>query len=243
MHLKEVENYLKRSKPKNVKETYFDPESYMGTKMQMLGLDVPLQREIFKKGYSFSNEPLDVQLKIWDKVWNETQIFEVMTQAAFFPEKYVKKLGGPVTFDLLKTWMKRVDNWGHSDMFSSIIAKILVSDEKMIFNQLKKWNVSNNPWDRRQSIVPLAMYHRKNKNIPFKDVIALVENLIHDEEYYVQKGVGWSLREIGTQYPNETWKFLNGNISNISAVAFTASVEKIDPAKKEKLKLLRKKGY
>jgi 3-methyladenine DNA glycosylase AlkD len=209
--------------------------------MQMLGLDVPLQREIFKKGYSFSNQPLDAQLKIWDEIWKSTEIFEVMTQAAFFPEKHIKKLGGPKTFELLKSWIKRVDNWGHSDMFSSIISKILVTDEQLVFSQLKKWNTSKNPWENRQSIVPLAMYHRRNNNLPFKEVIGLVENLMHHHHYYVQKGVGWSLREIGTQYPEETWKFLNKHILNISAIAFTASVEKIPADKKEKLKQLRKK--
>jgi 3-methyladenine DNA glycosylase AlkD len=241
MYLKEVENYLKKRTPKNPKGSYFDPQSYMGTKIQMLGLTVPLQREIFKKGYSFSGEPWEVQLKIWDEIWNNTQIFEVMTQAAFFPEKYVKKIGGRTTLDLLKSWIKRVDNWGHSDMFSSIIAKILVTDEALVFSQLKKWNVSKNPWERRQSIVTLAMYHRKNNHLSFKEVITLVENLVHDDHYFVQKGVGWSLREIGTQYPNETWKFLNKHIHHISSIAFTASVEKIDPDKKETLKQLRKK--
>jgi 3-methyladenine DNA glycosylase AlkD len=241
MYLREVEELLKSSAPKTKTPTYFEPESYMGTGFFILGLPVPQQRNIFKKGYSFSKEPLMVQLKIWDKIWEETKMFEALTQAAFFPEKHWKKLGSVQTFKTLKSWIKKVDNWGHSDLFSSIIAKILVTDEQMVFNQLIKWNASKNPWERRQSIVPLAMYHRRNKHIPFKQVISLVENLIHDDHYYVQKGVGWSLREIGTQYPEETWKFMNKYVRDISAIAFTASVEKLSTHQKEKLKQLRKK--
>jgi 3-methyladenine DNA glycosylase AlkD len=241
MYLKEVEDTLKKHAPSVKVQTYFEPESYMGTGFLMLGLRVPFQREIFKTGFSFSNRSLEEQLEIWDQVWSKTIIFEALTQAAFFPEKNVKKLGGKKTFDLLKNWIKKVDNWGHSDLFSAVIAKILVTEQDMVFTQLNKWNASKNPWQRRQSIVPLAMYHRKNKNIPFKQVIGLVEALINDEDYYVQKGVGWSLREIGTQYPTETWKFLRTHINSISAIAFPASVEKIDPKKKETLKELRKK--
>jgi len=240
--LKEVEQILRRNSPKQKKQTYFEPESYMGTGFFMLGLNVPKQREIFKKGYSFSSLSLEEQLIIWDKIWADTEIFEVLTQAMFFTEKYVNKFDPKILFSILKKWIKKVDNWGHSDLMSAIIAKMLVKEADLVLPQLKKWNVSKNPWERRQSIVSLAMYHRRNKNLDFKMVIGMVKNLLEDDHYFVQKGVGWSLREIGTQYPAEMWKFLNENVHQISSIAFSASVEKIATDKKEKLKALRKKS-
>lgn len=241
MYLKEVEKILKNHAPKVKKESYFDPESYMGTEYKMLGLNVPAQRAIFKKGYSFSALVLPDQMKIWNEIWNETKVFEILTQAMFFPEKNVKKLDQAELLHMFKKWIRKVDNWGHSDMMSAVIAKMLVNYPDPTFGQLQKWNGSKNPWERRQSIVPLAMYHRRNQDLDYGLVIALVKKLLEDDHYFVQKGVGWSLREIGTQYPNEIWKFLNENIRKISAIAFTASVEKIPADQKEKLKLLRKK--
>ncbi len=241
MYLKEIEKKLRAKIPKSAQTSYFDPESYMGTQYPMLGLDVPIQRKIFKEGYSFSTLPPREQLKIWDLVWKEAQIFEVLTQAAFFPEKHSGKLDTNVLWPVISSWIKKVDNWGHSDMLSSCFYKMMMVEKKMIFSQLKKWNVSKNPWERRQSVVTLAMYHRKNKEIGFTPCIQLVENLLNDEDYFVQKGVGWSLREIGTKYSSETWKFLKKNVQQISPTAFSASVEKISVEKKEELKLLRKK--
>ncbi len=241
MYVEEIEKKLMISIPKGNKESYFDPESYMGTRYPMLGLAVPLQREIFKQGYSFSSLPLADQLKIWDNVWKKAKVFEVLTQAAFFPEKFINKFKTQDLWPVLKTWVERVDNWGHSDMLSAMFAKMLVKDKNLLLPQLKKWNSSINPWDRRQSIVPLAMYHRRNQSIGFKESIGLVENLLLDEDYFVQKGVGWSLREMGVQYPEDTWKFLKKNAKKISAAAFSASVEKITNDKKEELKAVRKK--
>ena len=59
------------------------------------------------------------------------------------------------------------------------------------------------------------------------------------EHYYVQKGVGWTLREIGNVYPDEALAFLEANIGQLSAAAFTAATEKLSPAKKNRIKKLR----
>ena len=241
MYLQEVEKTLQKAVPRGKKASYFDPETYMNTSTLMLGLTVPQQREVFKKGYSFSTLSMEDQLKIWNQVWQQATTFEVLTQAVFFPEKYAGKFDTAYLFGIMKKWIKKVDNWGHSDMLSSIFAKMLVKEPKVIFDQLEKWNSSKNPWERRQSIVPLAMYHRRNQAIGFKPCIQLVENLLGDDDYYVQKGVGWALREIGTQYPEETWKFLQKHVYSISSIAFTASVEKISKERKELLKDRRKK--
>jgi len=72
-------------------------------------------------------------------------------------------------------------------------------------------------------------------------LIPLVENLLSDPDYFVQKGVGWTLRELYLAYPSETFKFMTGHFAQITLTAFAAASEKLKPAEKEKLKALRKK--
>ena len=60
------------------------------------------------------------------------------------------------------------------------------------------------------------------------------------DDYYVQKGVGWALRELHTVYPRETLPFIQLHLKNISPIAFTIAIEKMSLKEKEKLKLLRK---
>jgi 3-methyladenine DNA glycosylase AlkD len=71
-------------------------------------------------------------------------------------------------------------------------------------------------------------------------MLPLVEKLLDDEHYFVQKGVGWTLRELSVIYHDVTWQFLIKHHTRISGAAFTAAAEKLSPAKKEKLKDLRK---
>jgi 3-methyladenine DNA glycosylase AlkD len=98
-----------------------------------------------------------------------------------------------------------VDNWALSDSLSKIYSKIFEIDSELIYPVLSDWNKSENPWKRRQSIVSLLYYSSTRKNVlPFIKYIRLIKRLLTDDDYYVQKGVGWTLRELGNVYSEET---------------------------------------
>jgi 3-methyladenine DNA glycosylase AlkD len=64
--------------------------------------------------------------------------------------------------------------------------------------------------------------------------------LLKDKEYYVQKAVGWTLRELGTVYPKQTFSYLISHIKSVSSIAFTIATEKMNMDVKKELKALRK---
>ncbi len=116
------------------------------------------------------------------------------------------------------------------------------STKKEFLSIIKKWNSSTNLWERRQSLVSLYYYTRTKKEyIDYKISEKLISNLLLDKEYYVQKAVGWALRESFNAYPNETFTFIEASIRNISSTAFTTCIEKMTSTQKEILKAKRKK--
>ena len=115
----------------------------------------------------------------------------------------------------------------------------MIPDE--VLEQLEQWNKSTNLWDRRQSVVSLLYFSRTKKVIlPYNTIIRFVDRLLDDKEYYVQKAVGWSLKELYNVYPAETLKYMENNIKRISATAFSATTEKLKKEDKERLKMIRK---
>lgn len=219
-----------------------NPESYIGggqSKLRYIGLRVPHLDETMKKGFSFSQSEEKEIIKIWDYIWNESDCYEVMSLALtwFDDKKQVDVKHWP----LLRKWSARIDNWAHSDTLSGIYAKILEKSPALVYPTFEKWNQSKNPWLRRQSIVSLLYYSSQRKKVlPLKKILSLVEPLLEDEHYYVQKGVGWTLRETGNIYPKETYNFLEKNILKLSSHAFTAATEKLSKPQKGRLKKLRK---
>jgi 3-methyladenine DNA glycosylase AlkD len=77
--------------------------------------------------------------------------------------------------------------------------------------------------------------------VSFELTQQLVSPLLNDKEYFVQKAVGWTLRESYNVYPKQTYQFIEENIKHISPTAFTTCLEKMTEKQKLTLKLKRKK--
>src|SRR5262249_8699070 len=131
--------------------------------------------------------------------------------------------------------------WPLCDALAKIYTKVLVVLPDEVYAQLTKWNADKNLWKRRQSVVSLLYYSRtKKRHLSFEKIIKLITPLLTDREYYVQKGVGWALRELHTVYPERALSYLKKNVRSISSIAFTIAIEKLNVHDKNELKVIRK---
>jgi hypothetical protein len=203
--------------------------------------NVPLHRRESKRKYSFSGLPFGGQLVIWDELWRSADDFWMRLHAFFFLERHLKKDSElQEMWPVIVRWQDEVDDWGLCDALAKVYTKIL-EIEPAVYAQLKKWNTDKNLWKRRQSVVSLLYYSRtKKKYLAFEEIAALITTLLADKEYYVQKGVGWAIRELYTIYPGQTLTWLKKCIQLISAIAFTIAIEKMDAATVAGLKASRR---
>lgn len=239
--LLELETAIKKNGRDVPKERATKLKSYINTQYDVSGLTVPFIRSYLKKGILYPNYDLNEQLNFWHYAYINSSLYEIKLLALLFVEANFKKLDHSHIWVTTKEWVKHIDNWAHSDGLSDIYTKLLHHNEKEVYQQLSAWNKSTSQWERRQSVVSLLYYSsKKTKLLPYNKLISLVKPLLKDEAYYVQKGVGWCLREIGNVYPKEQRVFVKEHLLKLSSVAFTTAIEKYDPKEKEPLKLLRK---
>ncbi len=215
------------------------PKEYANLKK--FQITVPTLRSFIKqKVYCFQQLNHEKQLDIWNYIWNESDYFESMSMAIYpFQHKTLTKK----ELDTLLKWVDKCYCWEHSDDLSKIFAQVLEENPKWILPVYKEWNQSENLWKRRQSIVGLLEYSSKRKKVlPFKELIAYIKPLLNDSEYYVQKGIGWTLREIYNVYPQETIAFLDKYLLQISSIAYSAATEKLGKEIKQEFNQRRKKN-
>lgn len=214
---------------------------YVNTKRTLLGLTVPEQRAVAKRGFSFTAFPQAEIDSIWHSLAMQTEIFEVFSQALFYFEKRTV-LRDLKHWQLLKHWVKRVDNWAHSDGLSSLYAQWHERYPKEVYRQFEQWNTSKNPWEVRASLVGLFYYANSRDHHPsFAKALRLVKAAFSHQDLYVQKGVGWCLRELYNVYPEQTYAFLLTKATEISPTAWQAATEKLPTSDKQHLKTLRKR--
>ncbi|MFT4244246.1 MAG: DNA alkylation repair protein [Candidatus Woesearchaeota archaeon] len=169
-----------------------------------------------------------------------SQISEIVTWALY----EVDKINIEILIQqkkILLNWANSIENWWHSDQLSSIYNKIL-SNNRIFFKDLRQFNNFSSPWHRRLSITSLYYYAKSCKDpLPLEMTLPLVEKLLVDENYYVQKGIGWTLREMSQINYNQTLEFLKIHTKHIAPAGFSAALEKINEKDKEYIKQLRKK--
>ncbi len=214
---------------------------FPGLTLTMLGLRVPKIRAVEKKKFSFYNQPIHDVVTIWDQIWHATKVYEVRSVTAIYLQREKKKLTLR-DWHILKEWAKTLDNWEHSDRLSEVYNELLNRFPKKIYPQLKSWNRSKNPWERRQSLVSLFLYFRPHRLVlPKTKIFPLITNLMDDDHFYVQKAVGWTLREIGWAYPGATWKYLQKFAAKIPSAGWHAATEKLSKEQKKELMKIRKR--
>lgn len=204
--------------------------------------NIPLHRRESKKHYTFSGLPFAGQLAIWDSIWNSENNFRLQLHAFFFLERHLKEETWLREMWLVIVhWQDQIDDWALCDALAKIYTKILEVMPNEVYTQLQQWNADPNLWKRRQSLVSLLYYSRTKKQyLTFTQISNLITPLLQDKEYYVQKGLGWTLRELHNVYPAKALPYLEQHIKQVSSIAFTIAIEKMDTAQKDRLKALRK---
>lgn len=219
------------------------PESYIGkdkSRYKFLNLKVPHVRQAMKEGYSFSKRSFHDQYPIWQKIWFESDIFEVSLSALHFLNNANIDNLCSVRAEIIR-WQSLVDNWAFSDDLSNCYSKLLEQDRKFMSPHFESWNKSSNPWDVRQSLVGLLFYSRfRSRVLSSSKILGFIRPHLSHEHYYVQKGVGWTLRESWNVYPIQTYKFMKQNAHKIPSAGWTAATEKLSMKDKAELSRLRK---
>lgn len=243
-YTKEVDDALNRLSLKVDKASAEKSKKYIGTNFNVLGLVAKLQAETHKIGFSFYSTNPEKTFLIFNHIYKQSAVFETKNQAFIFLDKYAKHIPVKTQLKTLPHWVKHIDNWAHSDGLSKYLTRLLENNDsqKEMLGILKKWNASKNLWERRQSLVNLYYYARTKKDhISFEQTKEFISPLIKDKEYFVQKAVGWTLRETYNVYPKQAYGFIEENIKVISPTAFTTCLEKMTEKEKFTLKQKRKK--
>jgi 3-methyladenine DNA glycosylase AlkD len=243
-YTKEVEDTLNHLSLKNDKEKAAKLKKYIGTNLNVIGMVSKAQVDVHKKGFSFYSEHKEKTFLIYHDVYVQSNIFEAKNLAFIFLDKHHKHIPLKTQLKTLPKWVKQVDNWAHSDNLSKYLTRIIEDKgtQQEMLSIIKKWNTSKNLWERRQSLVALYYYARtKKEQVSFELTQQLILPLLKDKEYFVQKAVGWTLRESYNVYPKETYNLIEEHIKNITPTAFTTCLEKMTEKQKITLKLKRKK--
>ena len=188
-----------------------EQKAYMRMQFEFYGLKAKKRREIqkpfFNKQYLPNKNELNIIVKtLWEKPQRDYQYF---SQELTF--KYVKQLEQKdiKLFEFMvthKSWWDTVD---------FIAVKLMGAYFKTYPGQkdkyVKKWLKSNNIWLQRSALL-FQLKYKKDLNTEL--LSSTINSLLYSKEFFINKAIGWVLREFSRTNPTWVIEFVSRTALN-----------------------------
>jgi len=136
-------------------------------------------------------------------------------------KKYLKE-----DFIIFESWVTRyVSNWASCDTLCNHTIGAFIEQYPYSLQQLKKWAVSENRWERRAAAVSLIVPAKRG--LFLKNIFEIADILILDEDDLVQKGYGWMLKAASQVHLQEVFDYVIKNKNKMPRTALRYAIEKM----------------
>jgi 3-methyladenine DNA glycosylase AlkD len=147
---------------------------------------------------------MDFLVQVADQLFSG-EVLEEKVMAVFLLEKQ-PEIFGDREFQLFASWIDRVTSWADHDSLAHYLLSPMVAAKPSRCREVLQWAESPNRWRRRAACVALIRGARECRFRP--QIVRLSNQLLHDEDDMVQKGLGWLLREQAKADPKRTVPYL-----------------------------------
>ncbi len=215
---------------KDIKYKEFHSSLVLNSKYEMIGIRVPIMKDIAKKIAKTTN--VEEFLEIAQDRFYE----EVMIQGLVISHIKDEKL----FYKYFKKHINKIDNWALCDTFCSAI-KIVEKYEDKYFKEAVDMSLSDKEFISRVGLVIILGHFVSDKNL---DTIFEVLNKIKSDLFYINMAEAWLVCELYIKHPKETMIFIKKNQLNKftqnKAISKIHDSYRVSKEEKEVLKSYRK---
>ncbi|MCA2008443.1 DNA alkylation repair protein [Tritonibacter mobilis] len=146
---------------------------------------------------------------------------KLLTQARIKPDTAV--------WDLVQTWVPDFDSWAIADHAASAISKRLQADPARL-DVVEGWTTSDHMWSRRAALVSTLPWAKLSNPKPAdldtrERILGWAATYVQDRDWFIQKAIGWWLRDLSKHDADRTRAFLAGHGGQMKAFARKEAVK------------------
>ncbi|MBR3697368.1 MAG: DNA alkylation repair protein [Clostridia bacterium] len=221
-------NYLISIQDMKYKE--FHSSLVLNSKYEMIGIRVPILRDIAK---IISKSDIEDFLKYTKYKYYEEVIIQGFVISNIKDEK--------LFYMYFKKYISKIDNWALCDSFCSSI-KIIRKYKQKYFDEAVKLALNKSEFMSRVGLVMILNHFINQDNLY---VIFDTLNKIQNNKFYINMAEAWLICEMYIKFPKETKEFIKENKLNEftqnKAISKIHDSNRVSKEEKEFLKSFRKK--
>ena len=183
---------------------------YMQDKFRFLGVRGATRTEIYKKYFPDARKTKTIDWDFVENCWNKEErefqyvvVYYLKAMQKFLKREDISRLKYLI---VTKSWWDTVDLL--AKVIGSLIIRIKGYDQIML-----EWSKDSNIWLRRVAI----LYQLSLKDKVDKQVLdEILVNNLGDSEFFINKAIGWALRDYSKYNPEWVREFIKKNKENMA---------------------------
>lgn len=186
---------------------------YMLNKFEYIGIKTPERRKIFKNFFKeYKNEEkIDWEFvnKCWENKYREFQ---------YIAADYLKNMKDKLTIDdipKLKQLILKKSWWDTIDNLDMTIGTLVLKDSN-VNKILLEWSLDENIWLKRIAIDHQLLRKEKTNTELLEKIL---KNNLGQTEFFINKAIGWALRDYSKTNPEWVKNFIEENRENMAKLS------------------------
>lgn len=196
-----------------VTENIVPMEKYMRNKFRFLGIKTPERRKLAKRLFKNIDKNTEIDWNFVFKCWEND--FREMQYLALDYIKILQKTLLPKDISNLKKLIVSKSWWDTIDNIDLIIGQMALEFEE-IDEILLEWSINENIWLRRTAIDHQLLRKDKTKTDLLEKIL---KNNFWSDEFFINKAIGWALRDFSKTNPLWVKNFLEKHSSKMSSLS------------------------
>ena len=183
---------------------------YMQDKFRFLGVRGASRTKIYKKYFPEARKSKEIDWEFIENCWNKEErefqyvvVYYLKAMQKFLKREDISRLKYLI---VTKSW------WDTVDLLAKVVGSLVIRIEG--YDQIMlEWSKDNNMWLKRVAILYQLSLKEKVDEIILDKI--LVNNL-GDIEFFINKAIGWVLRDYSKYNPEWVKEFIRKNKDNMA---------------------------
>ena len=191
-------------------ETSVTMSKYMRDMYLFYGIQAPKRKELYNNFLKEEKKQKEIDWDFLDRCYEDNH-----REFQYLVYDYLNLLKKYVTYEDISKIKKYIINkswWDTIDFLCKVIGDIGLRD-KRVKSLMIKWSKDNNIWIRRTAIEHQLGLKDKTDT---KLLETILINSFGTDEFFINKAIGWALRDYSKTNPKWVKEFINKNIDKMS---------------------------
>lgn len=183
---------------------------YMQDKFRFLGVRGATRTEIYKKYFPDARKTKTIDWDFVENCWNKEErefqyvvVYYLKAMQKFLKREDISRLKYLI---VTKSW------WDTVDLLAKVVGSLVIRIEG--YDQIMiEWSKDSNIWLKRVAILyQLSLKEKVDKQV----LERILVNNLGDSEFFINKAIGWALRDYSKFNPEWVREFIKKNKDNMA---------------------------